>query len=363
MELPECSARSSDSVCSHTVLDRAPCENGVRGFVMAILVAIVLVLLALWPSSRTVAKATAPAPQIWFAMSSSQTQQGRRDWERLFFEAGARWPDVFDHVHVISAAEQSLNALSEDELGKFASTLNQHGKALSIAVLAQNWVNEPKCGYGVEGYSSAAENARLVTKLRRVGARISYIGMDEPLFFGHYYRGPNACRSSIENVAARVKVVLNEYTKVYQQVMIFDTEPFPGVSDQRGWQADYTKWSQVFYDVVGRPISGLNIDINWPTPWADGLVSAVNYARSQNLSVGIIYWASPKAPAGRAVTNEMWLDSAVHNFSRIEQDMHITPDRAMFVSWSKFPERTISDQNGPGQDYLVKQYMQRRNVR
>jgi hypothetical protein len=57
------------------------------------------------------------------------------------------------------------------------------------------------------------------------GAEVGYIAMDDPLWFGHYYNGKNACHSSIDNVAERVAKNLHEYLKVFPNAIIGDGEP------------------------------------------------------------------------------------------------------------------------------------------
>jgi hypothetical protein len=255
-------------------------------------------------------QAAAPMQQIWFGMSPVSTPEGRHNWDKVFLQPDAAWPEILDHVQVISATEQALNHLSDNELVQVIARLNQHNIKLSVAVLAQNWVNEPKCGFGVEGYSDPAGNARLVAKLLRAGARVSYLGMDEPLFFGHYYNGKNACHSSIGNIGDRVVVILREYLRVFPNASIIDTEPFPAISDRPGWRDDYKEWALAFRTATGRSIDGINIDINWPANWTGGVVAALELARSMQLSFGIIYWASPTVPVRSHVSNDLWLSSA-----------------------------------------------------
>jgi hypothetical protein len=316
-----------------------------------------LLLAVLFLFAAQCSEAAVPTPQIWFGMRGVDTPEHRQDWDRLFFQPDAVWPDALTRVDVIIAAAQTLNRLSEGELANLAARLKQHHVALDVAVLAQNWVNEPECGRGVEGYSTPAANVKLAAKLQRAGAPVSYIGMDEPLFFGHYYNGKNACHSSIDNVVERVSVNLREYLKVYPNATIVDAEPFPGVSNHAGWQDDYKSWMAAFHAAVGRPIGGLNIDINWPPQWQQTLDSVVTFARGQRLPIGIFYWAESKGAPGADVTNEQWLSSAEQNFTQIEKVMGIIPDRAIFASWSKFPRHSISDGNGPGEDYLVERYL------
>jgi len=295
--------------------------------------------------------------QIWFGMGRTDTPKGRADWNRIFFEPDATWPEMLRHVQVITATADALTRLTDDELAKFVQRLDEHHIALSVAVLAQNWENQPKCGNGVEGYSNPGTNRPIIARLKRVGGRISYIGMDEPLYFGHYYAGKNACQSSIDNVAERVATILREYTAAFPDLTVLDTEPFPGISDQHSWQEDYGRWMAAFRAHVGRPLGGLNIDVNWPQPWSEGLRAAFTFARSQRLTVGIVYWASPKPPVGGHVTNDMWLDSAADNFYMIEKREKLIPDRAMFASWSQFPERAIGDASGLGEDDLIRRYL------
>ena len=73
--------------------------------------------------------------------------------------------------------------------------------------------------------------------------------------------------------------------------------------------------------------------------------------------------ASPKPPAGGHVTNDIWLDSAADNFYVIEKQEGLVPDRALFASWSQFPERAISDASGLGEDELIKRYLKMKGQR
>ena len=52
-----------------------------------------------------------------------------------------------------------------------------------------------------------------------------------------------------------------------------------------------------------------------------------------------------------------WLNEARQNFAHIERDLHIKPQWAMFTSWTKFPGHAVTDENGLGEDYLVKEYL------
>jgi len=41
----------------------------------------------------------------------------------------------------------------------------------------------------------------------------------------------------------------------------------------------------------------------------------------------------------------------------------IVPDKTLFESWAFFSERSIGDESGPGEDYLVMQYLRLHGVK
>jgi len=315
--------------------------------------AIGLMLIAIQGASA----ADRSTPQIWFSMRGYSTDwhgvNGRQGWERLFLQPEAPWPEFMNHVQVVAINTKA----PDDVLAKAIAKLNQKHIKLAIESLAQSWVDQPKCGKGVEGYTDPPGNAQIARKIKAAGGEVTYITMDEPLFFGHFYSGRGACHSSIENVAERAAAIMREYKKVFPDVVIGDIEPIPSLTKQPGWQNAYREWMQAFQKAAGRPIAFVNLDVNWPEDggrWRQSLKDAASFARASHVPVGIIYNA---AIPGGAKSDRQWLDRAVQNFTEIEGRMSITPEKAVFESWAWFPKRSITDQSGPGEDYLVEKYL------
>jgi hypothetical protein len=183
--------------------------------------------------------------------------------------------------------------------------------------------------------------------------------MDEPLFYGHYYDGRNACHSSIVNVAERAVAIMAEYKKLFPHVVIGDIEPVPAIAEHPGWQNEYRQWMTAFSAAMGQPLAFLQIDINWSKPdWPMKLQETVAFARTVKLPFGIIY--NGNVHGDPTPTNEKWLNSAVQNFLEIETGMGIVPDQVIFHSWEKFPHQLITDTNALGEDYLLRQYVKLR---
>jgi hypothetical protein len=321
-------------------------------------VAVLAILLSL--VSRGAIAANPAMPQIWLSIGGMGNPTPAPSWVTLFFEPNAPWPEFMNHVRVVGILTQVLQRISDENLAKVVARLKEKHVALGVEMLAQAYTlpgvnSPPHCGEGVEGYFAPYETAALAAKLKRAGAVVQYIAMDEPLWFGHYYNEKNACHSSVAEVADRVAANLREYLKVFPDAIIADGEPFPSITDQPTWQKDYQEWLQTFRMKVGKPLSFASVDINWGhTNWPQSLRAFANFARDAHLQIGIIYNA---APPTKSMTNEQWLGNAQQNFVHIEKELGVVPGWAVFASWDRFPGRVLSDQSGLGEDYLIKQYL------
>lgn len=292
-------------------------------------------------------------------MGAISSPAGHHSWEMLYDQPNGPWPAFMDHVKVVSILTQALVKIPDADLARVAARLKQKHIAFGLEMLAQAY-DPPGCGGGVEGYYATDQTAALAAKLKRAGVDLQYIAMDEPLWFGHYYDGKGACRSSIENVAERVAKNLREYQNHFPNVIIGDGEPIPSITDQPHWQDDFREWQRVFRAKTGKPLAFMSVDINWGVKhWPDGLKAWQNFARNDALPFGIIYNA---APSSAAMSNQDWLDDAQRNFTHIEKTLGIVPNWAVFASWDKFPGHAITDNYGPGEDYLTKQYLQMHNM-
>jgi hypothetical protein len=292
--------------------------------------------------------------QIWFGMGALTSRAGHHSWELLYYQQNPAWPDALTKVAVMGVLTQALVKIPDPELIQFAARLKEKNIGLGVEMLAQAYT-PPGCGGGVEGYFPSDQTAALAAKVRHANGTVRYVAMDEPVWFGHYYNGPQACHSSIENVAERVAANLREYLKLFPDLVIGDIEPIPSMSSQPNWQTDYTAWRMAVQKATGKPIAYLFVDIDWTrTNWEQGLKAVVQYAQNTHLPLGIIYNASPPAASN---DNQAWLNEARQNSVHIERDLHIRPQWAMFTSWTKFPGHAVTDENGLGEDYLVKEYL------
>jgi hypothetical protein len=324
-----------------------------------------LVAVILLITTQSAVATPVQTPQIWLDLGGLGKPVPSQSWNILFLQPDAPWPEFMNHVASVGILTQVLERISDADLAKVVARLKEKHIGLGIEMLAQAYtlpgVDAPAhCGEGVEGYYAPFATAALAAKLKRAGGTPQYISMDEPLWFGHYYTEKNACHSSIEEVAERVAANLREYIKVFPDVIISDSEPFPSITDQLGWQNDYKEWLQAFYAKVGKPLSFSAVDINWGhTNWPQSLRAFTLFAHDVHISVGIIY---NTAPPNQTMTNEEWLNNAQRNYAYIEKTLGITPNWAVFSSWVKFPGRTLSVDGALGEEYLIEQYLKLHGV-
>lgn len=304
---------------------------------------------------------------------------GKEGW-KLLFGSDQAWPAWMNAVRVVSIASDWFGTSKfppDTVMRSAAARLNRTGVAFATTSLAQSWVHEPACGQGVESYTDPPGNLRVAQALRGDGFTLAYVVMDEPLWYGHYYSGPNACHSSIANTAERAAAIMREYLQVFPQVLIGENEPTSLVT-MPGWRGAYRAWQRAFQDAVGKPISFLRADIQWNDPqWRGHLGEMVDFAQGEQVDAGIIY--NGNLPPGTSYTppaqgtqttpaeeaaNRLWLHRAARNFMDIEQRDGLAPDQAVFESWGTLPLRTVSvrptgtsPEERLGENYLIQTYL------
>ena len=297
---------------------------------------------------------TADLPQVWFNMTNygwvsgppandknGPWIDGAQGWNKMFGDARTPLPDFMDHVQVLAAAD--IAHTPDDVLANAFIKLKPKHLPFAIESLAQSWVHQggpANCGNGVESYTDPPGNWRVAQKLKAAGGELAIVAMDEPLFYGHFYDGRNACHSSIANVAERAVAIMAEYKKLFPQVVIGDIEPVPAIAEHPGWQNEYRQWMTAFSAAMGQPLAFLQIDINWSKPdWPVKLQETVAFARTVKLPFSIIY--NGNVHGDPTPTNEKWLNSAVQNFLEIETGMRKTVfgERALYATrscgWSR----------------------------
>ena len=295
------------------------------------------------------------AQQIWFMPRSPiPARKEPLDWNEIF-KPNAPWQAVSAHTDVFPFNTEYLSSVSDADLAPVIADINR--RKLAIAVGMQAIAKQPACGQGLEGYGATSEVAKIAAKLKGAGATLRYIQMDNPLWNGHYPVGPTACNSSFDNLAKQIATNVAEYTAEFPDVELGESEPLTVLlSQEPTWQQDYRAWKAAVEKATGRPLRFLQSDTNWPNPaWPERLVSAAQFIRSLGMKFGVIYNGDPRDNSDAA-----WVTDAARHIERIESDLGLIPDQAIFTTWDSYPKRVLPETSPTALAYLPMEYLRKR---
>ncbi len=280
----------------------------------------------------------AQAQIIWFAPRAPfppAHAPGAVDLMDLF-QPGAPWKEAASYVKVFKLPTMFLAWVPDEQLATIVQDLNRRGIALAMESLAQSVLDQPQCGHNIEGYGDPRMAQKIAEKIKRVGGNLSFVAMDEPLFFGHFYNSPVACHSSVDNVADRVAAVVSRYRAVFPDVRIGDIEP-AGAALSPDWDTAFNAWLGAFQKAVGTPMAFLQVDADWNNPnHVEGIRRSAALAARNRLLLGVIYNGKGNDP-----TDRQWIASAKANIDSVEAILGHRPDQAIFQTWVAHPARVL----------------------
>ena len=197
---------------------------------------------------------------------------------------------------------------------------------------------------------------QVALRLKRFGADLAYIDMDEPLWFGHFYNGvgtQQSCHNPMSEVARQTAVKMREVRQIYPQVLIGEDEPV-GVPDAiaPNWPEDIREWLEAYRTAMGEPMGFFHADMVWQRRgWQAILLRVEAVVRQERVSFGLIYNGTPSNP-----TDASWIDDAVRHFEEVEGALHIRPDQAMLQSWMDHPRAMLPETDPSALTNLVLRY-------
>lgn len=304
------------------------------------------------------AAAQGAAPQIWMAATEPTWREvhgwGANDYLQLF-QPGAPWQQALRRVQVFQFSKRFIEQTDPQTLSRVIAFLNQRG----IAIAMQGTPNLPTrgCGRATESFGPPRDMARDAARIRSLGGQVTYITMDEPLYFAHIYNGGGGripCHSPIATIAADAATKIAEARRVFPSVQVGETEPYgiPSLSSQ-AWASMLAEWFRDFQSATGRPLAFQHADIVWNRPDAlPQFEAAVPVIRQAGITLGIIYNGTPQDPDSAA-----WVADAKRHIALIENRLGIRPQHVMFQSWTAMPRMLLPDTASDTLTGLVASYV------
>ena len=296
------------------------------------------------------------------------------------FKPDAPWKDAASRTQVFKFyGNPFINPTPQDQLDTIVADVTRRRIAIALETGVMNLASNPRppCGgWGlVEGYGPVALHELMAKKIKRAGGVIKYIAMDEPLWYGHYFKGGTprfpqpGCQSSIGDVVKLIAPSLNVYIREFPDVSIGDIEPSnladvgPGRGRSPDWQNDLATWAAAFRAEIGRPLAFLHLDVGWEQPQASQNGRMVyDYARElvrRQLigKLGIIYNGNASDSSDAA-----WLQAARDHVALMERDYGLHPDQAIIQSWHPHPSHAMPESSQDTLTSLVDFYTARKSA-
>ena len=298
--------------------------------------------------------AIAFAEEIWFAPTDHLPRNGVvyvSDFMDLLSE-GAPWQHALARISVWQLSPRFAMAALNVELAKAISFMNGHHIQLAIGMAM---VPVTGCGSSVEGMAVQGHPGEVAWRIKKLGGDLRYVGMDEPLRFGHQDKRPVACHLSTVEVAQRVAESVREVRAVFPEVKFIDEEP---VSDIPGddWLNELEQWLDAYQQSVGEPIGALQDDIDWSRgPWQERTLAIRDMLKKREIKYGVMFTAG-----GPQESDSAWIEKAKQNIIAYKHVNRTLPDQVYIASWNVNPSKVLPETEPTTLTYLVNWYIDNR---
>src|ERR1019366_8727288 len=93
-----------------------------------------------------------------------------------------------------------------------------------------NYIAPNGCGFLVEGYAAPLQSIWVAKRFKALGGDVLFFTMDEPLYYGHFFNGTNACHNSVDELIADAAEKINQVRSQFPGVEIGEAEPIIAVT-------------------------------------------------------------------------------------------------------------------------------------
>jgi hypothetical protein len=259
------------------------------------------------------------------------------------FRPDAPWSKSASQVRVFETTGGLIFRESEETLQRVFADLKRRHISLAIEGGMLNGVGPSghfECGRGVEGYGAAGSMRVIANRIKKNGGELAYIAMDEPLWYGHHFRGTNACQASPEYLARQIAGELKGVREIFPDVKVGDIEPIapPKPAD---WTDQVLAWTRTWRQITGEPFDFVRADVAWTGPWRRELPELKHNGGGD----------------GRAQTDEIWTAMAAPRFRAVEADPQMAPEQAVIQTWVRWPTHMLPETQSGTLTNLLLQYL------
>jgi hypothetical protein len=282
-------------------------------------------------------------PVVWHRQKAKGHDQPNDFMD--MFDQHAPWQEAAKQVKVFMIEPDFVIYGKEDMLSRMFADLKRRN--IDFAVEMGMLYGDLKCGK-LEGYLDPTAPLTLANRMKKLGAELRYVVIDEPLFFGHREQ-PGGCMFPIPEVARQVAKHVAEMRRIFPNLQVGDSEPI-GQLHPSDWAQEIMQWIEAYHAAVGEQLAFIHVDMAWKSPlWPDHLKTLYSYAHARGIKFGIIY-------NGTGKDGVEWTRSAEQRFIDIESRLKIVPDLAVIQTWEPQPDHMMPDSQPGTLTNLVLRY-------
>jgi len=291
-------------------------------------------------------------PIIWFHPVTDQVTPAGflvdQDFMQLF-TPNAPWQNALSRIHVFEIVRRYIMTQPDSNLQKIFTFL--HDRHIELAIDC-GMVPANGCGDGIEGMVNQPNaNLAMATRLKKLGADVKYIVMDEPLTFGHYSNKPNACHYPIPELAVAVVGEIRKVRSVFRDAIVIEDEAHSGI----GSPDELGQWLDALKAQLGDGApQAIRFDVQWESPrkpWRQYTPPLVATVLRHGYRYGIIFDGTPQDS-----TDEAWIHTAQENIRNWEKTIRWRPDHVMIQSWHRHPQQLLPETSPTTLPYLINWY-------
>jgi hypothetical protein len=253
-------------------------------------------------------------------------------------------------VRVIQFPPTSVERARDSDLREALADLKRRNIAFAIGTGLL--IRSDRCRAQTEAYVDQKTMEALFDKLRRNGADVKYVTMDEPFFYGHRDSSPTSCHESPQALAKALKESITFVRKYFPNAKFGADEVVDGSGP---WVHELVQWTDTYKAVTGEPLAYIHADLNWTEATIRNVVPLAAALKQRQVPLGVIY----DADASNNNSDENWTRNTISHFAKVENEIGIRPDHAVIETWVKTPMRMLPENQGGTFTNVVLQYIQR----
>lgn len=274
------------------------------------------------------------------------------------FHSDAPWSKSASQLRVFQTTGALVLRESDDTLKAVFADLQRRHIALAIEGGMLTGVGPSghfECGRGVEGFGAAGSMRVLANRIKKNGGELAFIAMDEPLWYGHHFRGTNACQWSPEYLAQQILGELKEVREIFPEVKVGDVEPIASPQPE-DWTDQIIAWTRTWRQITGEPFAFVRADVVWTGSWRTELPALKRKLRAEHIEYSLIY---DGGGTGKQESDQLWTEEAAQRFRMVEADPQMAPEQAVIQTWVRWPSHMLPETQPGTLTNLLLQYVSR----